>query len=494
MHRATVTYDMITRNRNSIKFILDNKVVEIIFGEEGRLKPSTSVLHYLRSLPGHQGVKEGCGEGDCGACSVVMAEIDRDGSLSYRTVDSCLLFLPMLHGRQLITIENLAQNTNGHAILHPVQEAVVHHSGTQCGYCTPGVVMSIFGLYRNHRNPTDEIILDALSGNLCRCTGYQPILEAARTACAAEGSDSFRKNEPEIANMLRQINADRQTIEINSAGQRYLKPFTLAEALRLRKLYPGAVVVAGSTDVALRQTKKREQLPEILDISAVAELNYIRDEPDRFVTGSGVKLENLIQAVRQAVPALHEVLSVFGSLQIRNIATIGGNAGSASPIGDTLPLLIAMKSIIKTASADGERSMAAEEFITGYRKTALLPDELITEIIIPKPEAGVTIWSHKISKRREVDISTVSAGFSLKLQEGTVASVILAFGGMAEIPKRATRTEQFLTGRKWLRNNVEEAMTILESEFTPVSDARGGAKFRTLAAGNLLLKFYIQNP
>ena len=474
---------------STIRFILDNRLVEIAFSETGKLKPTTTVLNYLRSLPGHKGVKEGCGEGDCGACTVVIATAAADGRLVYSAIDSCLFFLPMIHGKQLITVENLAYIKEHEQILHPVQEIMVANNGTQCGYCTPGVVTSLFSLFKNHRKPSNATILEALTGNLCRCTGYQSILESARKACSSEANDHFSENETAIANLLNQINSDKRTIEIHSASQTYYKPFTLTEALRIRGENPNAIIAAGSTDVALRQTKKKELLPIILDISDVDELNYFIEEPDHWKLGSGIKLEAARLWAESRLPALCTMLNVFGSLQIRNVATLGGNVGSASPIGDTLPLLIALHAGFKVKSVAGERIISAEQFIIGYRKTALRMDELIVEIIIPKPAPGVEIWAHKVSKRKDLDISTLSAGFSLKPDNGRISEIILAFGGMAEIPRRAFETEKFLSGKALTRENIEKAMKVMDSDFTPITDARAGAEYRTIVAKNLLLKF-----
>ena len=244
-----------------IQFVLNDKVVSVDFNANPELKPTTTVLNYLRSFPFHKGVKEGCAEGDCGACSVVIAE-NNEGKLSYKTIDSCLVFLPMIHGKQLITVENLADAGK----LHPVQQEMVNHNGSQCGYCTPGVVMSLFGLYKNHHNPDREVIEDALTGNLCRCTGYQSIIKAAEHACSCVDADKFKLHEAKIVTLLSEINQDKSTVEINTPTQNYYKPLTLQDALALRRKYPLATLISGASDTALRQTKKREFLNEILEI------------------------------------------------------------------------------------------------------------------------------------------------------------------------------------------------------------------------------------
>jgi len=473
--------------RDKIQFVLNDQVVTVDFNVNPELKPTTTVLNYLRSFPFHKGVKEGCAEGDCGACTVVIAE-NRGGKLTYKTIDSCLVFLPMIHGKQLITVENLADSGN----LHPVQQEMVNQNGSQCGYCTPGIVMSLFGLYKNHHNPDREIIEDALTGNLCRCTGYQPIIKAAEHACSCVDTDKFKHHESKIIGLLEGISQDKSPLEIHKANQNYYKPFRLVDALAFRSKFPGAIIVSGATDTALRQTKKREVLPEILDISDIAELNYFVEEQQVYKIGSGLTLEKLKSLSAEKLPALYKMLQLFGSLQIRNLATIGGNIGSASPIGDTFPLLLAYKAHVKLQSITFDRTIRMDEFINGYRTTNIRPNELITAIHISKPETGTIIRSYKVSKRKDLDISTVSGGFSLTLDNGNVKEIILAFGGMADTPKRASDTEKYLTGKSWERPNVEHAMKLLAGEFSPLSDARAGAEYRNLVARNLLLKFFAE--
>ncbi|MEI7500868.1 MAG: xanthine dehydrogenase molybdopterin binding subunit [Bacteroidota bacterium] len=478
--------------KDTIRFVFDNRIVEVGFYESSGFKPTTTVLNYLRSLPGHKGVKEGCSEGDCGACTVVLAEIGPDGKLAYRTVDSCLVFLPMIHGKQLITVENLAISDNFSRILHPVQQVLVETNGSQCGYCTPGVVMSLFGLFKNHRSPSREIIEDALTGNLCRCTGYQSILKAAAKVGDETSKDHFSENEPRVIGLLKEINSDKAPIELRTESQCYYKPFNVAEALRYRKENKSAVVINGSTDVALRQTKKKESLPSIIDLSGVDEMNYCLEDDDHYILGAGVTLEALKSFSEERLPAIFSMLKVFGSLQIRNIATLGGNVGSASPIGDLLPLLIACRASVKVRSISCERKIDIEDFISGYRKTNLGNDELITEIIIPKPAIETTIFSYKVSKRKNMDISTVSGAFRIYKKQGIVHEIILAFGGLAEIPKRAVKTEIFLTGKEWSRHTISDAMHIFDQEFAPISDARANAEYRKSAGRNLLMKFFIE--
>jgi len=380
--------------RDYISFVLDGELINLDFRNNGELKPTTTVLNYLRSYPEHKGVKEGCAEGDCGACTVVIAEPDGSEKMKYTAVDSCLVFLPMIHGKQLITVENLEQHVSGKTILHPVQKAMVENYGAQCGYCTPGIIMSMFALYKNHHLPSKEIVADALTGNLCRCTGYQPIADAATISCSNHGTDHFTDNEKKILALLAQVNKS-ETIEIEKGEQKYFVPFTLSEALRLRKEYPGAIIINGSTDTALRQTKKHEVLHKIIDLSHIAELKHFQNTDKSIIVGAGTTIEKLRKISEKKLPAFHSLLSVFGSLQIRSLATIGGNVGSASPIGDTLPLLFAHRALITVKNNQSERVIPIDKFITGYRRIDLKPDELIVAIEIPFPSENEIVWSQK---------------------------------------------------------------------------------------------------
>ena len=467
--------------------MLDGRIVAIDFGNSS-LKPTTTVLNYLRSLPTHKGTKEGCAEGDCGACTVVLTERAPDGSLHYKSVDSCLVFLPMLHGKQLVTVEDVGQSDDE---LHPVQEAMVETCGSQCGYCTPGFIMSLFSLYKNSDKPTREEIDDALTGNLCRCTGYRPIVEAAAHACVHGCRDHFTHREKETARLLGDISRD--SLSIQTPAQRYYQPVSLGEAISLKHQHPDAIIVSGATDIALRVTKRHELLKEVIDISAIDELKAITESESSMTIGAGVFLSDIMPAVKDDFPALHKMLAVFGSQQIRNLATLGGNLGTASPIGDTLPVLLAYGGRVLLESINGRREIPLDQYFVGYRKTVRKPDELITAIVIPKLTDGALVRSYKISKRKDLDISTVSGGFRLELNGGsTVRSVVLAYGGMAERVKRASSVEEFLAGKGWTRETIEEAMPLIDRDFTPISDARAGATMRCIAAKNLLMKFWVE--
>lgn len=472
-----------------IEFLLDGKKQRVDFGT---LKPSTTVLNYLRSLDNHKGVKEGCAEGDCGACTVVIASLGDNGKLIYEAIDSCLVFLPMIHGKQLITVENLSVEEKGQKQLHPVQKSMVTNNGSQCGYCTPGIVMSTFALFKNHIKPSHDVVLDSLTGNLCRCTGYNSIIKAAHEACQNGGKDHFSLSEKEVCDVLQIIKENPNDIELEGEGQKYFLPQSIESALNYKQQYPQALIVSGATDIALRQTKKREHFSAIIDISSIDDLKRFREDEDHFTFGASMSMERVKNLTKDSLPALHKMLSVFGSLQIRNMATLGGNVGSASPIGDTLPLLFAYKSVVNLVNAKGiRRNIPIEDFITGYRQTLLQPDELIESISIPKPSRETEFQSYKVSRRKDLDISTVSAAFALKKNaEGIIEEIQLIYGGMAAKTQKAKKTAEFLVGKVWKVENIELAMAMIEEEFTPLSDARSDALSRKIAASNLLLKFF----
>ncbi len=474
--------------QQTISFVLDGKIQTLNFNET--FGPTTTVLNFLRKSAEHKGVKEGCAEGDCGACTVVIGELNPDKKITYKAMDSCLVFLPMIHGKQLITVENLKQQKGAVEVLHPVQQEMVDCNGSQCGYCTPGIIMSMFSLYKNENNPTKESIDDALTGNLCRCTGYKPIVEATAKACVHNGEDHFVENEKQIVELLSQIKDSSNSIEINTATQKYYQPKTKAEAFEMRNKMQDSVLVSGATDVALRVTKRHEVLKEIIDISNIEELKKctVTDYVVKF--GAGLSLEEVRKISKNELPALYETLAVFGSRQIRTLATFGGNLGSGSPIGDTLPTLMAYDAEIKLQGVDGDRIVKMNNFVLGYRQTDRKANEIITSIIISKPSANTIVKFYKVSKRKDLDISTVSAGFSVTLDKGKVSGITLAYGGMAATTKRATEAEVFLMGNEWTRENIEQAMPMIEKAFTPISDARSGAEFRSIAAKNLLMKFW----
>ncbi len=472
----------------TLKFVLDNKLIEIDLSQQPFV-PSTTVLNYLRSLPHRRGTKEGCAEGDCGACTVVLGELGPDGKIQYRAVDSCLLFLPALHGKQLITIESLARRNGAELKLHHVQEAFVNHHGSQCGFCTPGFVMALFAFYKSANAPTRQNLVEGLSGNLCRCTGYQPIIDAAVDCSSNRRPDHFDQDSQMVAAMLAEIKNHHNGLNIKHKRQCYLLPATLTKALLWKKQHPEAKVVNGATDTAIYQNKTYQYLPKIIDLSQVVGFDEIVVDEQKATIGAGANIEQVKKLARSHFRGMLPVLDVFASKQIRNVATIGGNIATASPIGDLLPLLFVYKAMVETGCHDQNKVIPIEEFITGYRQNCLKPDELLLRIIIPLVPEDVIIQTEKVSTRRELDISTLSIATRLQVDnDGIINNVIIAFGGMAATPKRAFNSEMFLLGKDVSEATINEAVKILETDFSPITDARGGKEFRMEVAKNIVAK------
>ncbi len=480
-------------NKNTISFLHHNKLININF-DEVAYRPSTTVLNYLRQQPAFRGTKEGCAEGDCGACTVVLAELDEQGGLRYKAVDSCLLFLPALHGKQLITVENLSQQKTTQVHLHPVQQAMVDHHGSQCGYCTPGFVMALFALYKSDKPATRESVQENLVGNLCRCTGYESIIEAAMQCCANRQADQFSLNENIVKEQLKQILKNQPFAEISTNKQHYFLPSTLEQALDWRASYPEAIVINGATDTAIRQNKTWEFLPQLLDLSQLNELKTIERRNNLTYFGSGVTIEQFRLYAKENLPELLPMLDVFASVQIREVASnIGGNLSTASPIGDLIPVMMALKAKLKIAGQLGFRWVEIEDFITDYRQNCLQNDELLVGIGIHDLKANTHFRTAKVSTRRDLDISTVNISIRIQLDENEIVEeIILAYGGMAATVKRAVKAEQYLIGKPWAKEVVEEAKAYIEHDFTPISDARSGAEFRLEVAKNLLLKMFYE--
>ncbi len=470
--------------QGKIRFLLNQEEVELDFHQDQALSPTTTLLQFLRSNPILTGTKEGCAEGDCGACTVVLMHLDPQQNLICRAVDSCLIFLPMLHHMAVITVEGIGSLERP----HPVQEAMVACDGSQCGYCTPGIVMSLYAMHQNHQKPHDGIIKDALTGNLCRCTGYRSILEAAQSKTEDTHPAMDQAQQQWYVQRLEQWKAN--TVSIVTQRQKYFKPARLDQALELKGMYPQALFICGATDIALKVTKNHEVLTEVIDLSAVEELTQQSEDPEELEFGAGLTLEQVKQQCKDRLPALYDTLAVFGSLQIRNLATLGGNIGSASPIGDTLPILMAYRARVNLVSPSTQRSVLLTDFITGYRQTTLEANEIIKSVSVPLHDAAQIKW-YKISKRKDLDISTVSGGFRIACDsEGLVQDIVLYFGGMAAMTKAAHTTQEFLLGKPWNLETVTSAQDYIDKDFTPISDARAYAASRSIMARNLLLKFW----
>ena len=473
----------------NIKFILDNEIVSIDFNKDSTLSPTTTLLKYLRTLPNHKGTKEGCAEGDCGACTVVIAELDTNNKISYKAVNSCLVFLPMIHGKQVITIENIEESGK----LHPIQKLFIDKHASQCGFCTPGFIMSSFSLYKSGSYITDAVIEDSLAGNLCRCTGYRPIFDTVQDVLSDIKPDHFSAHEDTTISQLLKIRKEQESVLIKTNNQLYFLPFTLTEAVEYKHKNTDALIINGATDTALKVTKKNEIISHIIDISHLDDLRKIEYNEDSIVIGSNLNLNKVRDLVALDYDALYDILNVFGSKQIRNLAGLGGNIGSASPIGDTLPVLMAYDASVILISKKGKREIVLEDFIVDYRKTKLADDEIIHSIRLPKTKPDIIVKAYKISKRKDLDISSVSAGFKLKLRNNTVDELCLFFGGMAAKTKRAFNTEEFIKGKEWTIKTIEAAKEVLLNEFEPLSDARANADGRKIMAANLLEQFWFES-
>ncbi len=467
---------------NLIAFLRGSETVAL-----GNIDPNTTVLDYLRRIEGSCGSKEGCAEGDCGACAVVLGEID-GGRLRYRAVCSCIQFLPTLHGRQLITVEDLA-DADGR--LHPVQQAMVEAHGSQCGFCTPGFVMSLFALFHAGGSLDRARIDDALAGNLCRCTGYGPIVAAARRMRAIAASDRFDAAEPATLAALRRLQHDG-TLACEGDGRRWFAPRSVEALADLLLQHPDACILAGGTDVGLWVTKQHRGLDPIIHVGDVAELRQLRIADGRLEIGAAVTYADLHATIAGLWPDFGEVILRLGSEMVRNTGTMGGNIANGSPIGDSPPPLIALGATLLLRRGTERREIALEDFFIDYGKQDRRPGEFLEQIRLPLPDPARQFRCYKISKRFDQDITAALGAFNLKLAGGRVADIRICFGGMAATPKRAPACEAALRGKPWTRAAIAEAQPALRRDYAPITDMRASAAYRALVAEKLLLKFFIE--
>ena len=466
---------------DAVRFLLNGNAQAV----DG-LATTTTVLEYLRTGAYLCGTKEGCAEGDCGACTVVVAEPDGRGGLLYKAVNSCIRFLPTLDGKALITVEGLKA---GDGTLHPVQRAMVEAHASQCGYCTPGFVMSLFALWHANKNPTREDTLQALAGNLCRCTGYRPILDAAQRMYQGDGSDAFDARAGETAATLSGM---ERLVGLRYAadGQEFIAPRTLEELGLVLRQHPQAHILAGGTDFGLFVTKQHKNFERIVYLGEIAELRAVTTTETHVEFGAGATWTSTLPLLDQYWPSLGEMVRRFASPPIRNAATIGGNIANASPIGDGPPPLIALGASLMLLGPDGQRELPLEAFFRDYRQTELRPGEIVARVRVPLPASGTEFAVYKVSKRLDQDISAVCGAFAVRLLNGGVVEARLAFGGMAATPKRASLAEAALAGRPWTLPTIEAAVAALSRDFTPLDDMRASSRYRTLTAQNLLRRFH----
>jgi xanthine dehydrogenase small subunit len=458
---------------------LETQLAITINGDRVRLKNiplTTTLLDFLR-LTGRVGTKEGCGDGDCGACTVAIVGAGADGKPHYQAVNSCLIPLGSVVGREVITVEGVA---NGK--LHPVQEAMVKLGGSQCGYCTPGFIMSMFAAYYDGK--LDDV---AVEGNLCRCTGYLPIRRAAQAAAAETPCDHFSQH-------LTEADADLMPYRFTGDGQ-FCRPTRLQEVLELLRDHPNATLVAGATDLGLEL--QRREFPVMISLEAVAELKTLVQTDEFVEIGAAVPLSHIESQLHGVFPCMDEMIHWFAARQVRNRATLGGNIGTASPIGDLPPVLLALDAELKLVSLDGERVMSLSRFFRGYRQTELQPGEVIQSVWIPRgitPGATQRIsQSYKIGKRGTDDISIVAAAYVVDLDsDQRVVHARLGYGGVAATPIRASAVEEFLIGKPWNLDTVRQAKSMLYDVFTPLTDLRGSAEYRKMLVANLFEKFFVE--
>jgi xanthine dehydrogenase small subunit len=474
-----------------IRFFHRGQVVEV-----SDAAPTRSVLDWLREDARCVGTKEGCNEGDCGACTVVIGELARPDDtsavrgLALKTVNACIQFLPTLDGKALFSVEDL-KTMAPTAALHPTQQAMVECHGSQCGFCTPGFVMSMWSAYEHHQacgsRPTRQQMADELSGNLCRCTGYRPILDAGQRMFDLPPVQL--DTAPVIAALQGLSSSETFGYEHDV---RFIAPKTLDDLATLREQHPKAQLLAGSTDVGLWVNKQFRALGDILYVGEVEELQRIEARDEGLWIGAGASLEAAWRALAQRWPTLTDVWLRFASPPIRNAGTMGGNVANGSPIGDSPPVLMALDAQIELRRGARMRRMPLPEFYLDYMKNQLEPGEFVQALLIPPLAADRQVRAYKISKRFDCDISALCAGLAVELDGDTVRAVRLAYGGMAATVKRAAQAEAALLGQPWTQANIRAAQTALAQDFKPLSDMRASAAYRLQVAQNLLQRFWLE--
>jgi xanthine dehydrogenase small subunit len=478
---------------NTVRFVLDGKIVEA----QGARR-TTTVLDYLREQMHRTGTKEGCAEGDCGACVVLVGALNAAGNgVDYVPTNSCMQLLPSLDGKSIKTVESLKR---ADGTLHPIQESMVTCFGSQCGFCTPGIVMSLAGLVQTNPTPNRTDINDALSGNLCRCTGYKPIIDATLQACQAGAQQLKIEDKADIA-LLKDIRrTEVPTYNLNGdivvqpvvrtrKGNEFVAPATVAEVADYLTNHPNATLLAGSTEIGLQVNKQFTRPDNIVYLGNVGELKTIVAKNGMLHIGAAVSLTQVQNLVADAYPDFAEVLRRFGSPPIRSTATLAGNIANGSPIGDSMPCLLALGASLTLRRGEKTRQVALENFYTGMKKNVLQVGEFIEAVLLPQPKAGSTFRAHKISKRFDQDISATVCALSYELVGGKFKNVKIAFNGLAPYPCRAPKLEAILA------DNTPAIVTneALDAAITASFPARDGLRatwaYRSLVARNLVMQF-----
>ncbi len=466
--------------RSTIRFLRRRQITEF-----GGVPPTRTVLDYLRLEEKSRDTKEGCNEGDCGACTVALGFL-RDGRVVYEPVNACILLMGQIDGKELVTVDDLADGDT----LHPVQQAMVDNHGSQCGFCTPGFIMSLFTLYHAGHRPDRREIIDHIAGNLCRCTGYRPIVDAAIASCTGQATGQWKN--AETATQLAALD-DGSDVFIGDAARFLAVPSNADTLASLVADHPDATIVAGATDVGLWITKQLRDLPKIIHVGKVKALHEIEDTPDRLTLGAAVTYAEAQSHLGKIDSDVGQVLRRLGAKQIRAAGTIGGNIANGSPIGDMPPMLIALGATLHLRQRDSLRELPIEDFFIAYGKQDRQPGELVWRIDIPKLKANEAFRAYKISKRFDQDISAVMAAFKFTFEERRIASACIAFGGMAATPKRASRTEAALAGLSLdSQPSWSSAIGALAEDYQPITDMRASAAYRLEIAQALLRKAVIE--
>lgn len=469
----------------SLRFVLNDEDVEI-----GEIKATETLLDYLRLTKRLKGSKEGCAEGDCGACTVLVGRL-RGGELSYETVNACICFVGMLHGTHVVTIEHLSPVGGP---LHPVQQAMVDFHGSQCGFCTPGIVMSLYALWMGNAHPTVPEIETALQGNLCRCTGYAPIVKAglAMSSYADAGADPLVAHRDAMKARLAAMN-DGLTVDIGDGKNRIIVPGSVDELARVYAENPTGTLVSGATDVGLWVTKFMRDIGPMIYIGHLEELHSIKENEGEVVFGAAVTYTEAADAIARHFPQLNELWMRIGGGQVRNAGTIGANIANGSPIGDTPPPFIALGAHVILRKGSERREVRLRDFFIAYGKQDRQPGEFVEAITVPYLPAGEKLACYKVTKRKDEDISALCGAFRVFVNDdGNVGMIRIAFGGMAATPKRAVAVEDALVGKPWTAATIEGAISAFAIDYQPLTDMRASAEYRLLAAQNLLRRFHLE--
>lgn len=470
--------------RDTIRFLFRGEIKELV-----NPSPTQTILQWLRLDMAQTGTKEGCAEGDCGTCTVAVGELCGN-TIRYQAINSCIRFMPTLDGKHLLTVEDLKSPDGG---LHPVQQSLVEQHGSQCGFCTPGIAMSLFAHYSAGGAADRATIDDTLAGNLCRCTGYGSIIAAAQSALTHSEKYSVNQKPDQTLARLNSIKP-LDSVALKHIGQQYFAPVAAQQLAELLQEYPAAVLLSGGTDVGLWVTKRHRSLTTVIYMGNVAELNTINVGEDHIEIGAVATYTDSIEVLTTHFPDFGEVLRRLGATQVRNAGTIGGNIGNGSPIGDTPPILIVLGASLRLRSVAGVREIPLQDYFVDYGVQDRRQGEFIESISVPLLKGNALFGAYKVSKRFDEDISAVLAAFSLEIDNGKVCKAAsIAYGGMAAIPKRASACEQALVGACWNEANIERAVAALAEDFTPLTDWRASANYRSRVAANLLRRFWLEH-